>query len=143
MGCDIHLHVEVKIRGEWHHYCIGGQRDYEIFAKMAGVCNYTAIEPISPPRGVPGDVSAVTRIDLERWSTDAHSHSYLDAEEISRLSEWVESRERANNVTIWFFEHVFMGGQYLFSNKFGGLHKYRSEMPSEVEDVRFVFWFDN
>lgn len=38
MGCDIHLHQEVKINGEWHHYRLAEMpRNYEVFEKMAGV----------------------------------------------------------------------------------------------------------
>ncbi len=37
MGCDIHLHTEVKIANVWHRYgCPSVDRNYRVFAKMAG-----------------------------------------------------------------------------------------------------------
>ena len=40
MGCDIHLHAEIKVNGKWEHYAHPHiRRDYRLFAKMASVRN--------------------------------------------------------------------------------------------------------
>ena len=90
MGCDIHLHQEIKVDGKWEHYrACNVPRDYRLFCKMAGVrsssCHGEPNEPISTPRGVPGDISVVTKISLDRWSADGHSHSWLNAAEIAEV----------------------------------------------------------
>jgi len=68
MGCDIHVHVEYKADGKWYHYNhpnVG--RNYELFAKMAGVRDQGNIGPIVQPRGLPDDVSFTTLFDSQRW----------------------------------------------------------------------------
>lgn len=64
MGCDIHLHQEVKIGGEWHHYREQSvSRNYALFAKMAGVRNYgLTVTPIDEPRGIPDDATDGTEL---------------------------------------------------------------------------------
>lgn len=38
MGCDIHLHIEIKMNGLWRHYSMPHiERDYCLFGVMAGV----------------------------------------------------------------------------------------------------------
>lgn len=62
MGCDIHLHTEVKINGVWHHMGAPSvPRNYRLFAKMAGVRGIET--PIAEPRGLPGDATLLTRRD--------------------------------------------------------------------------------
>lgn len=66
MGCDIHLHTEVKIGGAWHHYsapCV--PRSYALFGKMAGVRGGAA--PIALPKGLPCFPSYITALDAARW----------------------------------------------------------------------------
>jgi hypothetical protein len=129
MGCDIHAFVEVKLAGEWHcyHACDLG-RDYELFAKMADVRNYGSVEPISKPRGLPLDLSAVVEFEAKHWGADGHSHSYLTLDEVAPLEKWLEGPPRKK----WApFGYVFGNGWC------------RSDLPEGVEDVRLVFWFDN
>lgn len=142
MGCDIHLHVEVKIDGVWHHYAhpsIG--RDYELFAKLAGVRNYHGTEPIALPRGVPDDATIITKMEFD--DCHCHSHSWISAEEIVALEDWYRTR---SDVQARFgqpnVEYDLMRC-YFFHNTFGGFHKYPDERPDGVEDLRFVFAFDN
>lgn len=140
MGCDIHLHTEIKVSGKWEHYgnpSVG--RNYNLFGKMAGVRDRCA-DPISEPKGLPSDVSIVTRIDFDRWSCDAHSASYLNADEILVLQEWYE--QEYTNAPYPDCSPENQWGYY-FGNSWGGFRKYPGDGPSEVEDVRFVFWFDN
>lgn len=137
MGCDIHIHAEVKIEGKWEHYdqpdC---RRDYDLFEKMAGVRGDIK-NAIAAPRGIPEDASTMTKFDAERWDSDGHSHSWLSAQEIYELAEWDEARSKTRTV----FGREW--DQWLFGNSYSGFIKYPEDRPEGVEDVRFVFWFDN
>lgn len=138
MGCDIHLHTEVKIGGKWRHYSAPNfQRNYKYFAKMANVRNYDEIEPISEPKGLPFDITEVTKFDADKWGSDAHSASWLGAEELVELEEFVLEDRKGDP----WFENKTWG--YLFGNTWGGFAKYPEDRPEGLEDVRFVFWFDN
>lgn len=140
MGCDIHLHQEVKINGVWHHYGHPDiDRDYPLFSKMAGVRPQPGIDPISPPRGLPDDVTVLTRLDSDDWC--GYSHSWLSAEEIATLFAYA-----ANEIwqtAGWF--HTQFGE--LFDCNWGDFWRYQGQDHGEllraIEDVRFVFWFDN
>jgi hypothetical protein len=150
MGCDIHLHVEIKINGQWAHYNHPDiSRNYRLFNKLAGVRSYTdEITPISNPRGLPADCSATTRLDRSRWDSDGHSDSWISAAEIAELERW--SRDDMGWVGAlgrgWWMEDTF---GYFFGNSYAGWTQYPDDYTNArlrelgVEDVRFVFWFDN
>lgn len=142
MGCDIHLHTEVKINGTWHHYGIPNvDRNYTLFAKMAGVRNNGEVEPIAEPRGLPPDVTGLTQFDSDHWNGDGHSHSYLLANEIVQLKEWIEGeRDRLSDRSTWWQSRMF---GYLFGNDWTDFMQYPTDRPKGLEDIRFVFWFDN
>ena len=136
MGCDIHLHVEIMVKGEWLHYNhphLG--RDYALFGKMAGVRGWS--EPIAEPRGLPADATKTTRLDYQHYGTDAHTPSWLNMREIARLERWFTKE----NPDAYFEENW----GYLFGNGFAGFLTTDDPdaYPQELEDVRFVFWFDN
>lgn len=109
MGCDIHLHVEVRDQsGNWSE--LEGApsyrgRNYELFAMLADVRNYgetpgeiseadwlasadhgmlhsDRIDPIDEPRGLPDDVSAAVQQSSDEWGIDGHSHSWFTVEEL-------------------------------------------------------------
>lgn len=81
MGCDIHTRYETKINGEWEwvdaptglHWDALEERSYAMFGFLAGVRNYSAVEPLSEPRGVP-----------DGWDEPRgyHSHSWFTIEEL-------------------------------------------------------------
>jgi len=139
MGCDIHLYIEVLTENGWELY---GHptvaRDYELFAKMAGVRNYTETNPISWPKGLPEDISYIVGQSSVDWGTDGHSHSWLDSNEIEELREWYDNG-RYDGAIPWdkkdLHHHVL--GCYCEGNYF--------DEPDVrwVKDTRFVFWFDN
>lgn len=143
MGCDIHLHIEVKIKGKWHHYSIPDiSRNYTLFGKLAGVRREDET-PIAAPRGLPDDATELTRYDCDvRWGPDGHSHSWIGAKEIVALKDWVENVQKWSGKygPNWWMEDTF---GYLFGNSFAGFVEYPSDCPEGLEDVRFVFWFDN
>lgn len=143
MGCDIHLHVEVKhADGRWLHYSQPRiERWYDLFAKMADVRNSDEIDPISGPRGLPDDVSETTRLCHEWDDGDAHSESWLGREEIRLLNEFI--REHPMNAARRWSDFDMRCG-CLFGNSLecdpAGRGRSR---PEWVIDCRVVFWFDN
>ena len=135
MGCDIHLHAEVKIAGKWEHYAMPDcRRDYALFERMAGVRGNVA-NAISAPRGIPKNATTVTKFDRKRWGSDGHSHSWLSAKEISGLREWDDKRGGGWDSKEW--------DQWLFGSYYSSFVKYPDDRPDGLQDVRFIFWFDN
>jgi hypothetical protein len=142
MGCDIHLHIEVKIKNKWEHYaCPHVNRWYSLFEKMAGVRGDIA-KAISSPKGLPHDINRLTAIDRKRWGRDAHSCSWLDKEEIVKLEEWLRSVNDQLDEYV-DLEHTILK-TYLFGSSFASFvtEPYHFEGMG-LQDVRFVFWFDN
>ena len=92
MGCDIHLHTEVKIKGVWHHYSAPSiDRNYRLFEKMAGVRG--AGQGICH-KGLPGDMTELTRYCAEvNWGSAGHTHGWLSAKQITQLVEWVKEQD--------------------------------------------------
>lgn len=139
MGCDIHLHTEIKIHGRWEHYGHPNmERCYPLFARMAGVRNYSGLEQIAPLRGLPADVTLVTRMDWHRSPEDWHSPSWLGSREIEELEDWLNDQLGEESCNLG---NKYWG--YLFDCSWAGFRKYPGETPEGIEDVRFVFWFDD
>ena len=140
MGCDIHLHTEIKINGKWEHYSQPRiERDYALFSKMAGVRSRDdSPKAIVPCRGLPSDCSATVRFCSDYDGIDGHSHSYLSGQEIIELWKWLESKTP-------FLKEIDLRREwgYLFGNCWGWFYKYREDYPVGIEDIRYVFWFDN
>jgi hypothetical protein len=127
MGCDIHFYVEQKRDGKWtavgefvkdeDGYMRGGEsfydgRNYNLFAILADVRNgrgFAGIKtgkgfnPISQPRGIPGNASAEYKEIADGWGCDGHSHSFLTLRELldcdwtqtTQLQGWVNAVEWA------------------------------------------------
>ena len=141
MGCDIHLHVEIRVNDKWEHYSEPYiTRDYELFTKLANVRNDSKVVPISDPRGLPTDISSVTALCAEWCAADWHSHSWLSAAEIREVEEWWLARERYQGGHRFGIEQIW---GYLFGNSLSGVVESSTGYPPEVTDVRIVFWFDN
>ena len=134
MGCDIHLHIEVKTENGWEHYASPNfRRSYSLFEKMAGVRGDIE-NAISSPKGFPNDASYITERSYKSEVSYAHSVSWLNVKEINELSEWIQSQPGdglSNDL-----EHGILH-TYLEGNSFCG------DFPDWIKDVRFVFWFDN
>lgn len=104
---------------------------------MAGVRNEgLREEPISEPKGLPDDCGVVTKFDANREA--GHSHSWLGSKEIEELEAWWEARYP--DFPKHFPENEW---DYFFGNSWGGFSKWPEDTPKGIEDVRFVFWFDN
>lgn len=146
MGCDIHAHFEVKLNGEWHHAHMPSiKRSYTLFSKMANVRNTPKehenyIEPISEPRGLPSDITVMTKFHADYMNSDGHSHSWLSAKEVADLIKWYDDKrgELSNRFISWESEQIgyFLGNGW-------DIISYPSDIPKGVEDIRLVFWFDN
>jgi len=150
MGCDIHLWVETFDGSTWkfanpHRICeVGGEpsiwweepyveRNYYLFALLADVRNYGSakIRPISPPKGIPPDVSEIgLRICRER-GPEGHSHSWLSASELISY-DWSQRSVTQEGRSEGEVCRDFMDRFLPTLNNYGG-----------IERVREVFFFDN
>ncbi len=129
MGCDIHVHVEIKnpVTGKWDHYSnpvVG--RNYRLFAMLAGVRGEPADGdlPIAAGRGIPSDINWITEKDLKMWQDGSHHGvSWCTGKEAEEL----EKRYR----TQYPGDYLYAPFGYVFSNSL------------DREDIRVIFWFDN
>jgi hypothetical protein len=150
------------------------RRNYDLFAVLADVRNYNGIiTPISPPKGIPEDVSPVIREEIEYWDSDGHSHSYLTLKELKdyqkenfvKLHKGYLTDEQAKlfdelgeEPEIYHFNNFYHARNYrewtapdeTLSDLIDSLEKRKREEfsynnPDEDVDekIRIVFWFDN
>lgn len=172
MGCDIHSFVEVQEGGAWasrgnvfppekwmaergdgpslHPWTI---RSYRLFGFLAGVRNYSGIQPLSAPRGLPAGIADETAAANKYWDTDGHSHSWLTLAELLAVDydSHIEDRSYTKQVgaNSWDGSATAERGQ-------GTVTTLREFLPAQFfqsleiaktlgnpENVRFVFWFDN
>jgi hypothetical protein len=145
MGCDIHCHVEVKVKGVWHHWSTPEPgRDYELFEKMAGARG-DENNAIAPPRGIPSDASPVTRFAYDFEGDDAHTPSWLSASEVGLIQKWYAEKDHPESGFKPYDDSIFgdVMGQY-FNDLDDADDEYLSELKEAgFEDARLVFWFDN
>lgn len=136
MGCDIHLHAEVRRGDEWveilprdraesdcpdwafNDFPLGwyGERHYAVFGALAGV-RRSDVPLIDAPRGLPHDAAASTLADYGD-SGDYHSASWFDLAEVLAY-DWSE------------FQTIFVTQMRKLEAAAGGA------------PCRIVFWFDN
>ena len=125
MGTDITLHAEIKFNDEWHHYSeLHIKRFYDLFAYMANVRNTGQIIPISSPKGLPDDITAVTRLHFKMKERDAYNMSWLSSAEAKKLFSIAYTRPN---------DHCEDFG-YLFGSSY-------SSYIEDIQDYRFVMWF--
>jgi hypothetical protein len=151
MGCDIHAHVEIHYNGNWEHYAMPSiDRWYDLFGIMAGVRG--DLEPIVEPKGLPEDMSTVTRLDWERWEPDAHTPSWFNENEIDQLSDWLAQKAQeavlnGEDVSPLHFslEYGILNKTYMFGNSLTDFKHYDDieYLPKGGDAVRLIFWFDN
>lgn len=171
MGCDIHMCVEFK-RNKWSE-SIGWRcgdyfhtpnpldpecepirvdlydwRCYSLFAVLANVRNRgceAAYPYISPPKGLPKDVTEYVKKEYESWGFDAHSCSHLTMREIV---EFHEENKPKNDFGGYILERLIyrlrqradeLGVIYDFELD----HPITDEVRRKMENIRIVFWFDN
>lgn len=146
MGCDIHLYAETLPEGEFaewtalHPHDVGlppdsstydgrwfHERDYALFAVLAGVRNYGSITPISPPRGLPDEPSFLVQAGNAFWGTDGHSHSWVMLGEVTGYPHW-DAIHAESPWTDW------PGHRWC---------DVIDALGTVDRPVRLVFWFDN
>jgi hypothetical protein len=148
MGCDIHVYCEKKNKDGIYEYIdenFINYRNYGIFGFLAGVRNYSAINPISTPRYIPKDASNEVLKAYKNWDCDAHSASWLSVKELLDFNyeDICEDRRcMINNnggCTCKEGEGKFMTYREFLGNDFiEGLGKLK-----ELKIDRIIFWFDN
>lgn len=134
MGCDIHLHTEVKIEGKWRHWGNPSiDRWYVLFEKMAGVRGEIENAIVSL-KGLPEDATFETLFDYNRFPEEWHSESWLGYEEIQEVYKWWNLQASMRSREMDIIEDQF---GYCMGNGWDDTR------DSVIEDVRWVFWFDN
>ena len=122
MGCDIHAYIEYDDYGDgkydmWAKLHLN--RHYLLFSVLADVRNNGEIEPVSAPKGLPGNLSLGVADEYENRA-DGHSESFL------RLAEVGEALDRIKKT------------------KYGSVDlEIIYEIMKRLENSRLVFWFDS
>ena len=131
MGCDIHAHIELKINGIWHHWSSPDiNRDYTLFARLAGVRTNNPKDRRYPIRPLPEDMTVLTRMVLRRFGNDAHTESFITGDEMTEVANWY-----ATNI-----KHPF---SRIFGWGLGNGFSAEGLKEDGVEEARMIFWFDN
>lgn len=137
MGASIHMHIEVRSGDTWHHYAAPHMfRNGIFFDLVAGING--KLQPVVPPRGLPENLSFITRHDWEQDSKSYRLHhaGWLSAEELAELQERLKevcgnsARSHLDYDLEEGFLHTYINGNALT------LHQ-------GWNDLRFIFWFDN
>ena len=136
MGCNVHLHIEVKINNEWHHHSESyPDRNYKVFAKMGNIRNSFVIEPLSDNRGVPEDATFFTKVFEKSSGYTLKGHSYLNLIEIAILHDWIR-----REVGLDYLDCIpYVNGNWIDS-LYDSTDNYKD---IGVTDARYIFWFDN
>lgn len=164
MGCDIHGYLEQrKPGGKWeeHPVSIRLSRNYELFARLAGVRNYAMVQYVAGARGIPSDACHDTHIANCVFVSDI-----LDSGAVTkaRADAWIANGQK------WYKEGVYVTNPDYHSHSWctrleleGVIKKLITEANSDqaVHDCyrhlaktmhlteklgyecRLVFWFDN
>ncbi|WP_328439146.1 hypothetical protein [Nocardia puris] len=149
MGCDIHAYLERHNGQRWEYVADAFDvRQYGLFGWLADVRNYSAVPPISPPCGLPGDVTRRVRRDYEEWGFDAHTASWhllegllafdydatFEDRRVRLGNDYGHTAEPGGGKVVTYRE--FLGGWY-----FAELE--RLKLLADGAPARLVFWFDN
>jgi len=144
MGCDIHCYAERRGEADGWEPVLGPEpfddRCYAWFAFLAGVRNYSAIKPISMPRGLPDSVSLEVKREFLRWGDDAHSASWLSLSELLEFDygQTVEDRRDCGSTL-----PAGQGRKQTY-REFLGIRFFQELEALRLRGVqRIVFWFDN
>ena len=136
MGASIHMHIEVKKDGRWHHYSAPSiLRDSLFFDLVAGLSGN--LSPIVPLKGLPDDMSGLT---MKCYVQDAkdhmrlHHHGWLSSEELQKLQKQLRIL-RPNAPTLETdleesYFHCYIRGNAVSSHQ-------------GFDDSRLIFWFSN
>lgn len=140
MGATIHLHVEVMVGGHWLHLNAPHvERDYLLFGKIAGVRNEN-IRPIAKPRGLPRDISELTRLcyEQDKKGVRVHSETFITRLEWRELSDWYDNTYGEKGPAGFHGLDGVLG--YFDGNP---IYTLGGSAGSRLEDARLVAWFDH
>jgi hypothetical protein len=123
VGADIHAFVEYKVDKEYFSLAeINFGRNYELFGLLAGV---RGGEPLFDPKGSPTDMSWDYGSALRTYGEDAHSASFLTADEFSEVAQAWDER-------------------YADEDKWTGIRLFAIyKMLADLPNGRLNFFFDN
>lgn len=145
MGTDIHVHAELLVGGEWLYYReIDIDRDYKLFSLMADVRNDRRnqfdgyVEPIDQPRGLPENISLMTKMHRDDFGEDGHSDSWLSYPEILQVIRFMK---QVGTYILWGEWTPQIGR--LFGNSWERWKDEPEGYPDEIKDIRWIFWFDS
>lgn len=138
MGASLCTHIEYRKNDCWLHYAAPHTaRDYRLIALVTGVRNETnRIRPLVAPRGLPADLSEITRICREQDAGNAiKGETWLTGTEFAELQKrWTELNPDQSQLDTDFEERVF--GTYGPGGSAIADHQ-------GFDDVRIVFWVDD
>lgn len=137
MSTGIHMHLEAKLDDIWYHYSQPSiLKECHFFELLAGIYDGN---PIVQLRGIPDDISFMTRycLDRDKECFKPHHEGWIGADEIWELQKrLIEVHKRYNiydplgsDLEASYF-HCYMDG--------GSIASHRG-----FDDVRLIFWFDN
>ena len=107
-----------------------GRRDYDFFARLAGVRGDGP-----EPNGVPPDASALTQRHVSRWGDDGHSHVHMT------LREFVK-RKIITDVTIADAAKSKLQGGDPIAEYLGNCVDDNDNITLD-DNTRVIAWFDN
>lgn len=144
MGCDLRLIQEIKINNVWYFYNESTpHRNYELFSTL--VENHPLKEdgyidsPINiPQRGIPSDISVVGRIIYEHEIENAKISTYINSKEIKIIENFIYDNE--SYFKIPKYPQYF---NFLFGNSWSYFLDEREIFPLEIQDIRWIYWFNN
>lgn len=158
MGCDIHCYVEYKYKAIDHWNSFGSEirldRNYTLFAKLAGVRNYGKVKPVAERRGMPDDASYEARYANLLFVTTSPGEEYITPE---RAAKWVADgiSKYVGNDNSWVTHPDWHSHSWLTTQEFAQAIEGSGEPQYEVlletlrafetrgYEARVVFWFDN
>ena len=140
-------------------------RDYQLFTILAGVREDGQCVPIAPPRGLPADAAAITKIMEQNLEGYAHSQSYLTLSELKAsiycketpMKGWVHEEDiklikdgladslyylNTNGEDTVFMEWSDKPN-VAFLWIIDRLEQMKAERQVSDDDIRIVFWFDS
>ena len=139
MGCDIHAVVQYKTKNGWRNskLRVFRERSYALFGFLADVRNYSGIEPLSQPRGIPEGFKSGL---YSRWKCDWHSESWLSSKELAAIdfAQIVEDRRHAGKTLDKGEGKCQTLAEFLGKDNVRDIKKI-----ARLKTGRVVFWFDN
>ena len=157
MGADIHSLVEIRKDGKWEPVneaiwppdedeldLYGNKpyseplrvRRYGLFGWLANVRNYSCVEPLAPPRGLPRDCADTT---AKRFDRSYYYHSWFTLAELlavdysREILDWREARSKSDATSRVLRD--LLGDEYMQMLDV-------MKTLGAPDDVRIIFAFD-